>query len=77
MAAAMALEKKHLCLKLEPDVHAGLTLLAQAETHGDMSEWAERVLVRAIRRRIHVCTLIANRAEKLGITGNEFPDDDV
>lgn len=71
----MGLERKDLRLKLDPDDHMGLTLLADAD-ECDLAEWAERVLVRAIRRRIHAAQRIADRAAKLGIAGKAIPGDD-
>lgn len=68
----MSLERKDLRLKLSPDDHAGLTLLAEAD-ESDLAEWAERVLVRAIRRRVHAAIVLAEKAERLGISGNALP----
>ena len=65
----MSLERKDLRLKLDPDVHAGLLLLA--DTDGvELNECAERVLAEYVRSRIHKATLIATKAARLGLTGN-------
>jgi hypothetical protein len=63
------LEKKDLRLKLHPDVHAGLTVLAEVDG-SDLAEWAEAVLADAVRRRIHDATVVADRAARLGLSGN-------
>lgn len=62
----MSLDRKDLRIKLDPDDHTGLTLLA---------EWAERELVKVIRRRVHAAMVLAKKAERLGIAGNAIPAD--
>lgn len=71
----MSLERKDLRLKMDADDHAGLSLCAEAD-ECDLAEWAERVLVRAVRRRIHAAQRIAKAAERLGIAGKALPSDD-
>jgi hypothetical protein len=68
----MSLDRKDLRLKLNPDDHAGLQLLADAEDM-DMGAWAEALLMREIRRRVHAAIVLAQKAERLGITGNAIP----
>lgn len=70
----MSLARKDLRLKLDPDDHAGLQMLAEAEEL-ELHEWAERALVAAIRRRVHAAILIAKRAERLGIAGKPIPEE--
>jgi hypothetical protein len=71
----MSLERKDLRLKLSADDHAALSLLADAEDT-DMADYAERVLVRVLRRRVHAAMVIAEKATRLGIVGKAFPADD-
>jgi hypothetical protein len=68
----MSIERKDLRLKLDADDHAGLQLLADAEDT-DMSAWAEQLLKREIRRRVHAAIVLAKKAERLGIAGNSIP----
>lgn len=66
------IERKDLRIKLDADDHAGLFVLADAEDL-ELSAWAERVLVREIRRRIHAATIIAEKAKRTGIAGRPIP----
>ena len=68
----MSIERKDLRLKLDPGDHAGLRLLADADDE-DMAEWAERLLVREIRRRVHAAIVVADEAKRLGISGHVIP----
>jgi hypothetical protein len=70
----VSVELKDLRIKLDPDDHAGLVLLAGL-VDADLNVWAKRVLVREIRRRIHAATVIAERAKAKGISGRVIPDD--
>ena len=70
----MTIERKDLRLKLDADDHAGLSLLAEAD-EVDLSEWAERLLKREIRRRVHAARVLASKAQRLGIAGNAIPAD--
>ena len=70
----MSIERKDLRLKLDADDHAGLQLLAEAD-EVDLSEWAERLLKREIRRRVHAAMVLASKAQRLGIAGNAIPAD--
>ena len=71
----MSIERKDLRIKLHPDDHTGLHLLAQAD-QVEMAEWAERVIARAVRRRIHDAMVVYKQAERLGIAGRAIPGDD-
>lgn len=71
----MSLERKDLRLKLRPDDHAALTLLAEAEDL-DLAEIAEQILVRVVRHRVHAAIVIASKAQRLGIAGNALPADE-
>lgn len=68
----MSIERKDLRLKLDADDHTGLQLLAEAEDT-DMGAWAEALLKREIRRRVHAAMMLAKKAERLGIAGNSIP----
>jgi len=68
----VALERKDLRIKLDPSDHEGLRLLAESERL-ELAEWAEEVLVREVRRRIHAASLLAEKAKRAGITGNAIP----
>ena len=63
----MSLERKDLRLYLDPEIHDGLGILADAD-RADLKELAERVLRRYVIERIHAANVIAQRAEKAGIS---------
>jgi hypothetical protein len=65
----MSLDRKDIRAKLDPDMHAALTVLAEVDQL-DIGEFIERELVRVIYERVHAATLIADRTSRLGITGN-------
>lgn len=65
----MALERKDIRAKLDPDMHMALTVLCEVDAV-DIGEFVERELVKVIRERVHAATVIAQRTERLGITGN-------
>lgn len=71
----MSLERKDLRIKLDANDHQGLTLLAESEGR-ELNDWAERVLVREIRRRMHAAMVLAEKAKRLGIVGNAIPAND-
>ena len=71
----MSLERKDLRVKLDADDHAGLALLAEADDV-ELAQYAERVLVREIRRRVHAAILIADRAQRAGLAGKAIPASD-
>lgn len=71
----MSLERKDLRLKLNADDHQGMVLLAESESR-ELAEWAERELVRIIRRRVHAAIVLAESAKRLGIAGKALPVDD-
>ena len=64
----MSIERKDLRIKVDHDIHAGLSLLADCDEK-DIAEWCEVVLAAEVRRRIHAATVIAERASRLGIAG--------
>lgn len=65
----MALERKDIRAKLDPDMHAALAILCEVDAL-DIGEFVERELVRVIRERVHAATVIAQRTERLGISGS-------
>jgi len=71
----MSLDRKDLRIKLDPDDHAGLALLAEAEDR-ELAAYAEAVLVRVIRRRVHAAMVLADKARRLGIAGKALPADE-
>lgn len=64
----MALERKDIRAKLDPDLHAALAVLCEVDQL-DIGEFVERELVRVIKERVHAATLIAERTARLGISG--------
>lgn len=64
----MALERKDIRAKLDPDMHTALTVLCDVDGC-DLGEFIERELVRVIVRRCHAASLIAERTQRLGISG--------
>ncbi len=66
----MALDRKDVRAKLDPDLHAALVVLAEVDAL-DLAEFIERELVRVIRERCHAANVIAERTARLGITGND------
>lgn len=71
----MSLDRKDLRIKLDADDHAALTLCAECDD-AELAEWAERVIVKAVRRRVHAAMVMARKAERLGLTGKALPADE-
>ena len=65
----MSLERKDVRFKLDPDDHAGLSLISGID-HLEIAEWVEALVVAEVKRRIHEANLISKEAERLGISGN-------
>ena len=65
----MALERKDIRAKLDPELHAALKAMCDLEGV-DMGEWIEQQLVPVIKKRIHDATVLAAEFQRLGITGN-------
>ena len=65
----MSLERKDIRAKLDPDLHAALTILCEVDGL-DIGEFVEAVVGRVVRDRVHAATVIADRTARLGITGN-------
>ena len=67
----MALERKDIRAKLDPDMHQALKVLARVEglTEGEL---IEQIIVPVLRRRIHDATVIAAEATLAGISGKAW-----
>lgn len=65
----MSLERKDVRLKLHPEDHAALSLVADVDGR-EIAEWAEAELVKIVRKRIHAATVIAEAARRLGLSGS-------
>ena len=65
----MALERKDIRAKLDPELHAALKAMCDLDGV-DMGEWIEAQLVPVIKKRIHDATVLAAEFQCLGITGN-------
>lgn len=69
----MSLERKDVRLKLDPDDHAVVKLVA--ESRGlDLDDWCEAVLVREARREFHSAMVLVKTAQRLGIDGKAIPE---
>lgn len=75
----MALERKDIRAKLDPDDHAALVRIANADGV-DIGELIERELVRYIREQLHRANLIvgpnggAGKSGKSGESSNRGPE---
>lgn len=65
----MALERKDFRGKLDPSWHELMRAVADAEGVGD-GEWIEALIVRELKQRVHVASVIADAARRAGISGN-------
>lgn len=64
----MALDRKDVRAKLDPDVHSALVAICDVE-HIEIGEFVERELLRVIQQRVHDATVLAERTAGLGIPG--------
>lgn len=64
----MALERKDVRFKMDPDWHGALAGVAEAD-QSDIGEWVERVIVAKLQERIDDATVVAALASRLGIAG--------
>jgi hypothetical protein len=64
----MALDRKDVRAKLDPDDHKALSVIAEADGL-DIADFVEQELLRVIRKRVHSAKLIASGTSGLGITG--------
>lgn len=65
----MSLERQDARTKLDPEYHAALVAICDAEGV-TIAEFIERLLVPIIRDRVHAANVIASRTAGLGISGN-------
>jgi hypothetical protein len=64
----MALERKDVRAKLDPDMHAALVVLCDVDGL-DIGAYIERVIVDVVHQRLHAASVIAERVGRLGISG--------
>jgi hypothetical protein len=64
----MSLDRKDVRFKLDPDMHAGLSAIADARGL-DMAELVEVWVASEVRSAVHAAIVIAQRTERLGIAG--------
>lgn len=67
----MSLERKDVRFKLDPQVHAALTVLAECAIK-DIGEFVESIVISEVQRRVHEASVIAQRTAGLGISGKVF-----
>lgn len=65
----MAIERKDVRAKLDDDMHASLKAICDLDGI-DMGEFIEQILVPVIQKRVHDAMLLAERLQRLGITGS-------
>ncbi len=64
----MSLERKDLRLKLDHDIHAGLSMLAEIEDC-DMGKLVEELVIEYVEQRLREANVISERAKRIGICG--------
>jgi len=64
----MALDRKDVRAKLDPDLHEVMKAIALSESMDD-GEWIESVLVREIGKRMHGASVIHEAAQRVGRAG--------
>lgn len=64
----MSESRKDIRAKLDPDLHAALVALAEADGV-DIGEFVERELVKTIVERVRLITIAARALDRAGITG--------
>lgn len=65
----MALELKDVRLKLDPDTHELLRILAEAKNGGDIGDMARQIIERAVHGELHEVRLAAAKLARLGLAG--------
>lgn len=65
----MALERKDIRAKLDPELHAALKAMCDLDGV-DMGVWIEAQIVPVIEKRIHDAMVLAEKLQRLGISGN-------
>ena len=64
----MALERKDIRAKMDPDEHRALTVIAESEGM-DIAAFVERELLEIVRRRVHAANVISTGTANLVISG--------
>lgn len=64
----MALERKDVRFKIDPDMHAALTALAEIAGK-DLGEMCEQIVCGEVEKRLHAATVLVERTKRLGISG--------
>lgn len=64
----MSLERKDVRLKIDPDAHGALSILAEIDQL-DIGEWCAQVVLAEVGRRLHAAKIVSERTERLGILG--------
>lgn len=65
----MALDRKDFRGKLDASWHDVMRAVAEAEGLND-GEWIELLVLRELKSKVHVASVIADAAQRAGITGN-------
>lgn len=70
----MALERKDVRAKIDPDMHRALSIICDID-HIDINDWVEQLICAEVRRRVHEAQSIAAETKDLGILGKQrdFP----
>lgn len=66
----MALERKDVRFKCDPDGHAQLSFVAYDIDGLDIGEWVEALVMAEVKRRVHEARLIADRFPSVPISGS-------
>lgn len=66
----MAIERKDIRAKLDDEMHIALKAICDIDGV-DMGEFIEQVLVPVIEKRIHDAMVLAEKLQRLGITGSK------
>jgi len=69
----MALERKDVRFKLDPDDHAALKAICDV-AGVDVGDFVESIVVPEIRRRVHDAIELAGRLARRGISGKNRED---
>lgn len=64
----MALERKDVRAKLDPEIHADLVDICEVDGV-DIAEFVERLIIAAVRQRFHEATLLVERKTCRGRSG--------
>jgi hypothetical protein len=65
----MALDRKDFRGKLDASWHDFMRAVADAEGLND-GEWIEQLVLRELKAKVHAASVIADAAQRAGITGN-------